>query len=265
MTKLTPRARSSLFFCVGVAQERGAPGTAVAEADFRRKMSTPTFSTMIVLEQWRILRTKTHIVCPARNTHTLNIRLNIRLSISDRYSSRVCTFVPIPPAMVLHRMSWADEIALFYEWETQIGADNSLVFDDELVFVIRPDELFGQIERVDFPWHSGVIEDDRDFSSADVISTRRGLVVTAVTAVQRAFRRRRYVQWYGESGAWNNFVTDVVAWINSKCRYFPNREHDVFGESMMPTWGYVPTPVPDRPLLVPALGRPPWRSVIVLD
>ena len=119
-----------------------------------------------------------------------------------------------------------------------------------------------RIERVDLlPWHSGVIDDDRPFSSADVISTRRGLVVTAVTAVQRAFRRKRYVQWYGESGAWNNFVTDVVAWINSKCRYFPNREHDVFGESMMPTWGYVPAPVvgesvPYRTLIVvPALGR----------
>ena len=104
--------------------------------------------------------------------------------------------------------------------------------------------------------------DDRDFSSADVISTQRGLVVTAVTAVQRAFRRKRYVQWYGESGAWNNFVTDVVAWINSKCRYFRNREHDVFlCESMMPTWGYVPAPVvgesvPYRTfIVVPALGR----------
>lgn len=171
--------------------------------------------------------------------------------------------------MVLHRMSWPDEQALYYEWDTQIGADNSLVFDHELVFVIRPDELFGQIERVDYfngvlPWGrvmGQMAADDRDFSSADVISTRRGLVVTAVTAVQRAFRRKRYVQWYGESGAWNNFVTDVVAWINSKCRYFPNREHDVFGESMMPTWGYVPAPVvgesvPYRTfIVVPALGR----------
>ena len=204
-----------------------------------------------------------------RVTHIINIIRNISDpkdgSGNSSNSSRVCTFVPIPPgAMVLHRMSWRSEQALFYEWDMQIGADNSLVFDHELVFVIRPDELFGQIERVDLsPWHSGVIEDDRDWSSPPgAISTRRGLVVTAVTAVQRAFRRKRYVQWYGESGAWNNFVTDVVAWINSKCRYFRNREHDVFlCESMMPTWGYVPAPVvgesvPYRTfIVVPALGR----------
>ena len=52
--------------------------------------------------------------------------------------------------MVLHRMSWPDERALYYEWDAQIGADNSLVFDGEPVFVIRPDELFGQSERVDY-------------------------------------------------------------------------------------------------------------------
>ena len=34
-------------------------------------MSNPTFSTMIVLEQWRILRTKTH-VCPASNDSNSN-------------------------------------------------------------------------------------------------------------------------------------------------------------------------------------------------
>jgi hypothetical protein len=54
---------------------------------------------------------KDYIVCPARNTH------NIIRNISDpkdgsgnsSNSSRVCTFVPIPPgAMVLHRMSWID-------------------------------------------------------------------------------------------------------------------------------------------------------------
>ena len=51
MTKLTPRAGSGLLFCVGVAEERGAPGTAVAEADSRRKMSNPTFSTMMGMRQ----------------------------------------------------------------------------------------------------------------------------------------------------------------------------------------------------------------------
>ena len=179
--------------------------------------------------------------------------------------------------MVLHRMSWAHEIALFYEWETQIGADNSLVFDHEPVFVIRPDELFGRIEHVDY--FRGIQArrvagqmafDERDFCSADVISTLRGLVVTAVTAVQRAFRRKRYVEWYSRTG-WNNFVTDVVAWIDLGCRYFPKSKHDPFGESVMPTWGYVPAPAVGkwRPVIVPALGRcrraTTSGSVIVID
>jgi hypothetical protein len=217
---------------------------------------------------------KDYIVCPARNTH------NIIRNISDpkdgsgnsSNSSRVCTFVPIPPgAMVFHRMSLEHQEALFYPWEIQLGADNSIVLDHEPVFVIRPDELFGRIEHVDYfrgIWNGRVVGhmafDERDFCSADVISTLRGPVVTAVTAVQRAFRRKRYVKWYRKT-EWNLFVKDVVAWINLKCRYFPKSKHDPFGESVMPTWGYVPTPVPDRPLLVPALGRPPWRSVIVLD
>jgi hypothetical protein len=173
--------------------------------------------------------------------------------------------------MVLHRMSLEHQEALFYPWEIQLGADNSIVLDHEPVFVIRPDELFGRIEHVDYfrgIWNGRVVGhmafDERDFCSADVISTLRGPVVTAVTAVQRAFRRKRYVKWYRKT-EWNLFVKDVVAWINLKCRYFPKSKHDPFGESVMPTWGYVPTPVPDRPLLVPALGRPPWRSVIVLD
>ena len=110
-----------------------------------------------------------------RVTHIINIIRNISDpkdgSGNSSNSSRVCTFVPIPPgAMVLHRMSWPDEQALFYEWEVQIGADNSLVFDNEAVFVIRPDELFGKIEHVDY-FH-GVVHgrvvgqmavDDRDF------------------------------------------------------------------------------------------------------
>ena len=177
--------------------------------------------------------------------------------------------------MVLHRMSWRSEQALFYEWDMQIGADNSLVFDHELVFVIRPDELFGQIERVDFiPWHGGIIEGDEDFSSADVISTRRGLVVTAVTAVQRAFRKKRYLKWYGET-VWDTFVEDVKFWLSLKCRYFRKSTPDPFCDSVMPTagptWGYVPAPAVAacRSLIVPALGRrrraTTSGSVIVLD
>ena len=111
MTKMTPRARSGLLFCVGVAQEREAPGTAVAEADFRRKMSNPTFSTIIVLEQWRILQTKTtHYRGRTGTANTHNIR-NIRLNISDPNSSRVCTFVPIPPQGIRHNGFAPDALA----------------------------------------------------------------------------------------------------------------------------------------------------------
>ena len=169
--------------------------------------------------------------------------------------------------MVLHRMSWQHELALFYEWQTQIGADISLVRDHEPVFVIRPDELFGQIEHVDYFQgflHGKVLglmkEDERSFCSDDVISPLRGPVVTAVTAVQRAFRRKRYAKWYTKT-KWPIFIDDVVAWINFKCRYFRASKHDPFGESVMPTWGYVPAPVvgesvPYRTLIVvPALGR----------
>ena len=156
-----------------------------------------------------------------------------------------------------------DLLTKIAEWEAQIGADNSLVFDHEAVFVIRPDELFGKIEHVDYfhgVLHGRVVGqmavDDRDFCSADVISTLRGPVVIAVTAVQRAFRRKRYVKWYTTTG-WNLFVKDVVAWINLECRYFRKSKHDPFGESVMPTWGYVPAPAVAawRSLIVPALGR----------
>ena len=116
-----------------------------------------------------------------------------------------------------------------------------------------------------------MVADGRDFCSADVISIKRGPAVTAVTAVQRAFRRKRYVNWYKTTG-WNIFVKDVVAWINLECRYFRKRKHDPFGESVMPTWGYVPPPAvaEDRcPIIVPALGRRRRAnssgSVIVID
>ena len=165
--------------------------------------------------------------------------------------------------MVLHRTSWVDEQALFYEKELQIGADNSLIVDHEPVFVIRPDDLFGKIEHVDYfhgVLHGRVVGqmavDDRDFCSADVISTLRGPVVTAVTAVQRAFRRKRYVKWYSQT-VWDTFVTDVVFWLILECRYFRKSTPDPFCDSVMPTWGYVPAPAVAAccTIIVPALGR----------
>ena len=167
--------------------------------------------------------------------------------------------------MVRHRMLWEDECALSYEQFAQIGADNSVIFDHEPVFVLLPDELFGQIEQVDYfkGENFGLIvgqmaEEERDFCAVDVISIMRGPVVIAVRAVQRAFRRKRYLKWYKEVG-WDMFVKDVVAWINLECRYFRKREHDPFGESVMPTWGYVPAPAvaASCDVIVPALGRHP--------
>ena len=197
--------------------------------------------------------------CPARNTH--NIIRNGSGNSSN--SSRVCTFVPIPPgAMVLHRTSWVDEQALYYEKELQIGADNSLICDHEQVFVIRPDDLFGKIEYVDY-FHGvlnhfvvgHMVDDERHFNSIDVISTLRGPVKIALIKVQRAFRRKRYVKWYAQT-VWNIFVTDVVDWIESKGRYFRKRKHDPFGESVARTWGYVPAPAVAewRAVIVPAMG-----------
>ena len=166
--------------------------------------------------------------------------------------------------MVLQRTNWVDETALFYEKELQIGADNSLIVDHEPVFVIRPDDLFGKIEHVEH-FHgvmhhvrilrSYMVDEERSFDPADVISTLRGPVFIAVREVQRAFRRKRYVAWYRQTG-WNIFVTDVKAWIESKGRYFRKRKHDPFGESVARTWGYVPAPAVAewRAVIVPAMG-----------
>ena len=164
----------------------------------------------------------------------------------------------------MRRMIWAEERFFHFAWGAQIGADNAFIYEDEPVFVIRPDGLFGKIEIVDYfkgpllgKMAGEMAVDKRNFFASEVISTLRGPVVTAVTAVQRAFRRKRYVKWYTNT-EWNIFVKDVVAWINSECRYFRKRKHDPFGESVMPTWGYVPPPAVAEgryPLLVPALGR----------
>ena len=127
----------------------------------------------------------------------------------------------------MHRMSWPDERALYYEWDAQIGADNSLVFDGEPVFVIRPDALWGTIEHVDY-FHgvrvtqfAGVkhgrivgqmVFDERQFCSCDVISARRGLVVTAVTAVQRTFRRKRGLRYVPAPAAavWRSLIVPPI-------------------------------------------------------
>ena len=102
---------------------------------------------------------------------------------------------------------------------------------------------------------SYMVDEERTFDPADVISTLRGPVFIAVREVQRAFRRKRYVAWYRQTG-WNIFVTDVVAWIESSRQYFRKRKHDPFGESVGRTWGYVPAPAVAewRAVIVPAMG-----------
>ena len=267
MTKLTPRAGS----CGGAWGSRHRScGGGLSEEDEQPHVFNGAYVQIINNEVFANKNPKPandYIVCPARNTHNIIRNFSDPKDGSDNSSnsSRVCTFVSIlPGAMALHRMSWAEELELHHEWYVQIGADNSLVWDHEPVLVIRPDALFGQIEEVDYfhgPLQNRIqgqmAVDGRDFCAVDVISTLRGPVFTAVKEVQRAFRRKRYVKWYTTTG-WNIFVKDVVAWIHLECRYFRKRKHDPFGESVMPTWGYVPPPAVAEgryPLLVPALGR----------
>ena len=101
-------------------------------------------------------------------------------------------------------------------------------------------------------------DDERHFCSADVISTLCGPVVIAVRAVQRAFRRKRYVKWYTET-VWDTFVEDVKFWLSLKCRYFRKSTPDPFCDSVMPTWGYVPAPAVAAcgAIIVPA---PDWGA-----
>ena len=97
--------------------------------------------------------------------------------------------------------------------------------------------------------------DARLFCVEDVISTMRGPAFQAVRCLQRAFRRRRYLQWYRESGGWDAFVQVVVAFAECRGRRGIMR---LIRKVESVSWGYVPVPAPavaEWPgICAPALG-----------
>ena len=110
------------------------------------------------------------------------------------------------------------------EWELcekyiEIGADGSILGDGHMVFVLRPESLWGRIEQIDY-MHGFtttaiglMVDDDRDFYAADVISTTRGAVFRAVRTLQRAYRERRARR---RRRNWQAIVADVIC--IAKCR-----------------------------------------------
>ena len=90
----------------------------------------------------------------------------------------------------------------------------------------------------------------RRMRSDTIISMLRGPVVRAVRRLQRAFREKRYMQWYEENKGWDNFVDCVVAWVESGGRYFRKSKFSPF--SPTPTWGYAPASAME--------GAPSWAA-----
>ena len=164
------------------------------------------------------------------------------------------------------------EIHLHNQFDIHLGADHSIILYGEKVFVLRPDSfrnnLWGQIEYVDSfgvgqphckPIFGKMVHDERVFDVISVISTMRGPAFQAVRCLQRAFRRRRYLQWYRESGGWDAFVQVVVAFAECRGRRAIMRLiRKVESFCPGPSWGYVPVPAPavaEWPgICVPALG-----------
>ena len=118
----------------------------------------------------------------------------------------------------------------------------------------------GQIEWVD-SFHTitpkgtlgQMVHEKREFFADEVISAIRGPGFLAVRALQRSFRRKRYVQWYGERGAWNDFINDVVAF--AACRGRVVRKSKISPFCPGPPWAYVPEPVVHAgAICVPAMG-----------
>ena len=118
----------------------------------------------------------------------------------------------------------------------------------------------GQIEWVD-SFHTitpkgtrgQMVHEKREFFADEVISAIRGPGFLAVRALQRSFRKKRYVQWYGESGAWDNFINDVVAF--AACRGRVVRKSKISPFCPGPPWAYVPEPVVHAgAICVPAMG-----------
>lgn len=159
-------------------------------------------------------------------------------------------------------------------------ADNSMVGPGGKVFVLKPDTwtpydtepdtLWGQIEHVDrwipgYGYYGRMAHDgNRYVSHLQVISAVRGPGVSAVRALQRAFRKRRYILWYKREG-WNRFCLDVVAF--AECRHRVVRVSKINPFSLEPSWGYHPEPAvadwcsvgwrSSIPVLDPYVGGPP--------
>lgn len=89
-----------------------------------------------------------------------------------------------------------------------------------------------------------------------IISTLRGPVFRAVKRLQRAFREKRekrymrYMQRYDENEGWVDFIDCVVAWVESRGRYFRKSKFSPF--SPTPTWGYAPASA--------IAGAPSWAA-----
>ena len=153
---------------------------------------------------------------------------------------------------------WELERDLFHR-DIQLGADNSIIRDHEPVFDVgKP--WWGQVEWVDRFYSISpqgtlgqMVHEKRQFFSDEVISAIRGPGFLAVRALQRSFRKKRYVQWYGESGAWDNFINDVVAF--AACRGRVVRKSKISPFCPGPPWAYVPEPVVHAgAICVPAMG-----------
>ena len=176
----------------------------------------------------------------------------------------------------LENFNWKLELELHNEFGVQFGADSSIVLEKETVFVIWPDRwsrttsetytLWGQIEIVDdFREWLGVkifgkmAHGEREFEPCHVISTSRGPAFQAVRCLQRAFRRRRYLKWYHESGGWDGFVKEIVVFAQRRGRFLRKFKYPFCPG---PSWGYVLEPAvaefPDAGLpgiCIPALGQ----------
>ena len=165
-------------------------------------------------------------------------------------------------------LRWQLELHLHRHFGIQLGADFSIILEDEKVFVLRPDfwrnTLWGQIEYVDIFGECGeenrrkeivgkMLHDERVFNVKNVISAVRGPALQAVRRLQRLFRKKRYFHLDRESGGWDAFVQVVVAF--AQCRGRVLRKRKVESVCPGPSWGYVPE--------TEILNWGPWAGICV--
>ena len=127
-----------------------------------------------------------------------------------------------------------------------LGADNSIIRDYEPIFSVSAPQ-WGQIGEGRWYMHveplhrPRVVLGPRWFFADEVISAIRGPGFLAVRALQRSFRRKRYVQWYNENHAWDHFIE--VAQAFAVCRGRLVRKIKISPFCPGPPWAYVPEPV----------------------